>query len=51
MFEDLKSLYITDFSEVCKKPKPLAAPMAIFNLISQDSGSGPAKQHNIHSLT
>lgn len=27
------------FSEVCKKAKPLAAPIAILSLVSQDSGS------------
>lgn len=42
MFEDLKSLYMTVFSDVCKKARPLAAPMAIFSLISHESGSGPS---------
>jgi len=33
---------MTDFSDVCKKARPLAAPMAIFSLVSHESGSGPS---------
>jgi len=32
---------MTDFSDVCKKARPLAAPMAILSLISHESGFGP----------
>lgn len=39
MFEVLKSLYMICTSEVCKKAKPRAAPIAILSLLSQDSGS------------
>jgi hypothetical protein len=39
IFEALKSLYMTFFSEVCKKARPRAAPIAIFSRMSQESGS------------
>ena len=39
IFEALKSLYMTFFSEVCRKARPRAAPIAILSLLSQDSGS------------
>lgn len=34
MLEVLKSRYITGFSAPCKKAKPFAAPIAIFNLVA-----------------
>lgn len=33
IFEALKSRYITGFSAPCKKARPLAAPILIFNLV------------------
>lgn len=33
MLEVLKSLYMTGFSAPCRKASPLAAPIAIFNLV------------------
>lgn len=33
MLEVLKSRYITGLSAPCKKARPFAAPMAIFNLV------------------
>lgn len=45
MFDALKSLYMTFFSVVCKKASPLAAPIAILILASQDSGSPPPPEN------
>lgn len=39
IFDALKSLYITSFSAECKKAKPLAAPIVILILFSQERGS------------
>lgn len=50
IFEALKSLYMTFFSEVCRKASPRAAPIAIWSLLSQDSGSTegfPATQKSL----
>jgi len=48
MLGELNALYTTESAVVCKKHKPLAAPIIIFSLISQGSGCGPGKQHTIH---
>ena len=39
IFEALKSPYMTWFTELCKKARPRAAPIAILILLSQDSRS------------
>ena len=53
IFEALKSLYMTIFSEVCKKARPRAAPISILSLMSQESGSMlgfPAQPKNSFSF-
>ena len=39
IFEALKSLYMTFFSEVCRKARPRAAPITILSRMPQESGS------------
>ena len=51
--EALKSLYMTFFSEVCKKARPQAAPISILSLMSQEIGSiigFPAQPKNSFSF-
>lgn len=47
ILEALKSRYITGGSELCKKHRPRAAPMAILTLVAQERGCLlPANQDN-----
>ena len=49
MFEALKSRYITGFSASWRKPRPFAAPRAIFILVDHGSDTEyPAKPNDRH---